>query len=74
MLQVGSIQRVTFRHIRALTEGGIVMVGSPGAIISDVTLEDVDLTLVRLTGPMVETPLFACLSTQSTSAVMQSVS
>ena len=40
---------MTFRHIRALTEGGIVMVGSPGAAISDVTLEDIDLTLVRLT-------------------------
>ena len=48
-MQLGHIRGVTFRNITAFTENGIVIVGSPGNAIQDVSIVDMRLSLVKVT-------------------------
>jgi len=47
---VGKIRNVRFSHIVATAQTGIVLYGSPGSILKDITLEDIDLRIER--GPL----------------------
>lgn len=43
--KVGAVQRVVFRNISCVSEGGIVLVGSPGSRLAQVQLHNVSLRL-----------------------------
>lgn len=47
--RLGSISGVRLRGIEAVSENGILIAGSPGSLIRNITFQDVDIRLQRLT-------------------------